>query len=140
MYGQSIGNFVLGWHQQVLFLITCSNFISFLDTMEVFTCGVLKKESKEFLNKTLPEILPCNYCNIECCKYHSCFLAGCKQCRKDKCNKCKIFNIHMSFLVKNANNVGKNYIFNFVLDFLNVSEEKENKEKKKKKRKKRIKI
>ena len=114
MYGQNIDNFMPGWCQCVLFLITCSNFI-FLryQRMELFNTGVLKKEYKEFANKTWPDVLPCSYCNIECCKWHSRFLVACKQCHEQRCNNCKIFNLHMSFLMQNAYDIGKNYIFIF---------------------------
>ena len=94
-----------------------------LKAIEVFKCDILKKEYQEFVNETPPEVLKCNYCNEDSCKYHSRFLSTCQLCRKDRCKKCRIFNLQMDLLMASADDLGKNYIFNFVLDFLNISSE-----------------
>ena len=99
-----------------------STFFSFLD-MELFQTDILKKEYNEFVKKTLPETLECNYCNKDCCKNHYHFEVNCHNCRAERCLQCKIFNNQMDCLMKAANNKARSYIYNFVLDFFNLSSE-----------------
>ena len=94
-----------------------------LKALEVFRNDVLKKEYEEFINEILPKVLNCNYYNISYCNFHSRFVAFCKKCCSERCNNCRVFNLQMDMLMQAADVVGKNYIFNFVLDFLNISSE-----------------
>ena len=91
--------------------------------MELFKTDILKKEYKEFIRETLPNTLECNYCNIDCYKAHAYFKLECYDCRSEKCSKCQIFNNHMDCLMKAADDRGKSYIYNFVLDFFSLSSE-----------------
>ena len=91
--------------------------------MELFQTDILKKECNEFVKKTLPETLECNYCNIDCCKNHYHFEVTCHNCRTERSSKCKIFNNQMDCLMKAANDKARTYIYNFVLDFFNLSSE-----------------
>ena len=91
--------------------------------MELFQTDVLKKEYKEFIQKTLPDTLECNNFNINCCKNHYRFEVQCLNCRTERCSKCKIFNQQMDCLMKAANDKAKSYIYNFVIDFFNLSSE-----------------
>ena len=90
--------------------------------MELFKTDVFKREYQDFVNTTLPNVLNCNYCNIDCCKWHKRFMAVCNKCREQRCINCSMFNLSVNFLMQNADDVGKNYIHNFVLDFLNISD------------------
>ena len=94
-----------------------------LKALEVFKNDVLKKEYKEFIKETLPKVLNCSYCNISYCNFHSRFVAFCKKSCSERCNDCRVFNLQMDMLMQAAYVVGKNYLFNFVLDFLNISSE-----------------
>ena len=91
--------------------------------MELFQTDLLKKEYKEFIQKALPNTLECNYCNKDCCKNHYYFEVQCHNCRTERCSNCKIFNQQMDCLMKAANDKTKSHIYNFVLDFFNLSNE-----------------
>ena len=91
--------------------------------MELFQTDILKKEYNEFIRKTFPDTLECNYCNIDCCKNYYQFEVQCHNCGTERCLKCKIFNNQMDCLMKAANDKTKCYIYNFVLDFFNLSSE-----------------
>ena len=94
-----------------------------MEYLEIFKSDILKKEFDEFVKKTLPEILACNYCNVGFCEMHGRFIATCRKCRTGKCGPCRVFNIQMDSLMRASGEYGKKYIFNFVLDFLNKSSE-----------------
>ena len=93
-----------------------------MEYLEIFKCDVLKKEFDEFVKKTLPEIVACNYCNVGFCEVHGRFIASCRKCRTESCGPCRVFNMQMNTLMKASGEYGKKYIFNFVLDFLNISD------------------
>ena len=71
----------------------------------------------------LPEILACNYCNVRFCEIHGRFIATCRKCRTDGCGPCRVFNIQVDALMRTSGEHRKKYIFNFVFDFLNISNE-----------------
>ena len=91
--------------------------------MELFQTDILKKKYKEFIEKTLPNTLECNYCNKDCCKNHYHFEVQCLNCRAERCSRCKVFNQQMDCLMKAANDRTKSYVYKFVLDFFNLSNE-----------------
>ena len=95
---------------------------SFLE-MDLFKTDILQKEFNEFVNKTLPKIKECNYCNINCCKNHYRFDVTCKNCRSEKCRNCQFFNQQMDSLMKGADNHARQYLYNFVSDFFCISKE-----------------
>ena len=94
-----------------------------MEYLEIFKSDILKKEFDELVKKTLPEILACNYYNIGFCEMQGCFIATCRKCRTDRCGPCRVFNIQMDSLMRASREYEKKYIFNFVLDFLNISSE-----------------
>ena len=94
-----------------------------MEYLEIFKSDILKKEFDEFVKKTLPEILACNYCNVGFREMHGRFIATSRKCRTDRCGPCRVFNIQIDALIRTSREHGKKYIFNFVLDFLNVSNE-----------------
>ena len=85
--------------------------------MELFQTDILKKEYREFVEKTLPKTLECNYCNKNCCKNHYNFEVTCLNCRTERCLQCKEFNQQMDAQMKAANDKTKSFIYNFVIDF-----------------------
>ena len=91
--------------------------------MELFQTEILKTEYKEFVEKTLPKTLECNYCNHKCCKNHYHFEVACLNCRTERCVNCQIFNQQMDALMKAGNDKTKNFIYNFVTDFFSLSNE-----------------
>ena len=90
--------------------------------MELFKSEILKKEFKEFSNKLIVDILECNYCNKNSCKYHSKFVVSCLLCRNAICKKCKAFNTSKYILLKSAQPETVDYLINYICDFLNLSE------------------
>ena len=90
--------------------------------MEVFKTNVLKKEFERFQNEDLVEVLQCGYCQKTACGFwHKSFLSSCKYCRETFCKKCKKFNIAKDLILKNSDSATKDYIENFIQDFLCIS-------------------
>ena len=85
--------------------------------MELFKKEFLKKEYKEFVEKTLPKIVECNYCNYKCCRNHYHFEVMCLNCRTERCVNCQTFNQQMYALMQAVNKQTKKFIYNFVSDF-----------------------
>ena len=90
--------------------------------MELFKTAELKNEYKEFLTKLLPDVLNCNFCNISCCEWHSKSIGACIHCRKRHCKKCHSFNISKDILLASATPITVDYIYNYICDFLNLSD------------------
>ena len=65
--------------------------------------------------------LECGYCQKTKCgwKHHK-FQADCQYCRKEFCKNCYKFNITFEILLKQTDEIVKNYHENFVKDFLQV--------------------
>ena len=98
-----------------LILSLISVLFSFLE-MELFQTDVLRKEYREFVEKTLPKTFECNYCNKNCCKNHCHFDVTSLNCRTERCLQCKLFNQQMDALMKAGNDKTKSFIYNFVID------------------------
>ena len=90
--------------------------------MELFKTSILKNEYKEFSTKLLPAVLDCNYCNVTSCEWHSKFVGTCVHCRQRHCKKCRNFNISKDILLASASAETVDYLFNFICDFLNLSD------------------
>ena len=91
--------------------------------MELFKSAELKKEFKDFSNNILPKVLECGYCNIRTCMWHSKFDITCLHCRQRQCKNCKMFNISKDILLKSASAESIDYLYNYICDFLNISDE-----------------
>ena len=92
--------------------------------MEIFTTDKLKKEFEKFQKENLVEILKCGYCQKTACQsWHWKFLVSCKYCRETFCKACHNFNIAKETLLKGLDPIGKEYIENFIKDFLCISSE-----------------
>ena len=89
--------------------------------MEFFKTETMKKEFDEFTKKILPGVLSCNLCRKLTCKYHSKFDPCCSMCRNEHCSNCKKFIISKDILLKYNDEEAKNYISNYICDFLNIS-------------------
>ena len=90
--------------------------------MEIFKTVVLKKEFERFQKEDLIEVLRCGYCQKTACGlWHKPFLSSCKYCREIFCKKCPKFNIAKDLLLKNSDSTTKDYIENFIQDFLCIS-------------------
>ena len=55
--------------------------------------------------------------------FHKNFLVGCKFCRETFCKKCHKFDTTKEILLKEVDEIGKDYIENFIKDFLNISDQ-----------------
>ena len=91
--------------------------------MELFKSEILKKEYEEFNKKMLPAVLKCGLCNIVSRKYHSKFIVSCALCRNAVCKDCKKFNISKNLLLRTATAETVDYLYNYIADFLNLSDE-----------------
>ena len=91
--------------------------------MELFKASILKNEYKEFSEKLLPSVLECNYCNVVSCEWHSKFTGTCIHCRKRHCKNCRSFNISEDILLASASAETVDFLFNFICDFLNLSDQ-----------------
>ena len=90
--------------------------------MEIFKTDILKTEFERFQKENLIEILKCGYCQRTACKsWRNKFLVSCKYCRETFCKPCHNFNIAKETLIKGVDTVVKDYIENFVKDFLSIS-------------------
>ena len=54
---------------------------------------------------------------------HRKFLVSCKYCREVHCKVCKSFNSAKEVLLKSLDNTAKDYVQNFIRDFLSLSPE-----------------
>ena len=91
--------------------------------MEIFETDILRKEFEKFQKEDLIEILKCGYCQKTACEsFHKKFLASCKFCRENFCKSCQSFNITKENLLSYTDEIGKEYIENFIKDFINLSD------------------
>ena len=91
--------------------------------MELFKTSILKNEYKEFTNELLPSVLECDYCNVVSCSWHKKFTGTCLHCRQRRCNKCYKFNISKDILLTSASTETVDFLYNFICNFLNLSDE-----------------
>ena len=91
--------------------------------MELFKTTTLKNEYKEFSEKLLPAVLECGCCNVVACEWHSKFTRTCVHCRQWHCKKCRSFNISKDILLASASAETVDFLYNFICDFLNLSDE-----------------
>ena len=91
--------------------------------MELFKSRELQKEFDEFTKDILPNVLSCNLCQKLSCMWHSKFDVICLHCRKEQCKNCKKFNISKDILLNSASVETVDYIYNFICDFLNISDD-----------------
>ena len=55
--------------------------------------------------------------------FHSKFLVSCNFCGENFCKKCHIFDTTKEILLKEINEIGKDYTENFIKDFLSISDQ-----------------
>ena len=92
--------------------------------MESFKIDVLKKEFEKFQKENLAQVLKCGYCQKTARgSWHKRFLASCKYCRKTFCKTCHCFNIAKNSLLENVDLNVREYITNFLHDFLCILHE-----------------
>ena len=91
--------------------------------MEIFETDILKKEFEKIQKEDLIETLKCGYCQKTACEsFHKKILASCKFCRENFCKSCQSFNITKENLLSYTDEIGKEYIENFIKDFINLSD------------------
>ena len=79
-------------------------------------------EFEKFRKENLVQILECGYCQKTAREsFHRKFLVSCKFCRETFCKSCHNFNIAKEILFKGLDQTGKEYIENFIKDFLGIS-------------------
>ena len=90
---------------------------------DYFKADILKKEFQDFIENVLPKVLECGLCKKYLCKWHKQFLVSCNQCRQARCLSCITFKSSVEILIKTLDSDGKNYVQNFITDFLKISNE-----------------
>ena len=69
-------------------------------------------------------MLNCGLCQKTACEdFHCKFLVRCKFCTEKQCKACKKFNISKDVLFKSLEDTAKEYVNNFIRDFLSLSPE-----------------
>ena len=53
--------------------------------------------------------------------FHYKYEPKCNRCREEFCKNCKNFRISFEMFLKNTDEIGKDYLYNFISDFLNMS-------------------
>ena len=92
--------------------------------MEIFKTDILKKEFEKFQEENLAKILKCSYCQKTASQsWHQKFLFSYKVCREAFCKACQNFDIGKETLLKGLDPIEKDYIENFIKDFLCISSE-----------------
>ena len=91
--------------------------------MELFKTNLLKKEFERFQNEELINVLECELCQRISCEWDRKFKVTCDRCRKARCKACSSFNIAKENLFRNLDKEGKDYLGNFIKNFLNLSKE-----------------
>ena len=87
--------------------------------MEIF-----KTKFERFQKENLVQVLKCGYCQKTACgSWHKKFLASCKYHRETFCKTCHSFNIAKNSLLENADLNVREYITNFLQDFLCILDE-----------------
>ena len=90
--------------------------------MELFKNEFLKKEYESFQKNELIKVLNCGLCMKTSCEwFHNKYEASCQNCRQTFCKDCKNFIISFEMFLKNTDEIGNDYLKNFVSDFLNIS-------------------
>ena len=89
--------------------------------MEFFKTDVLQKEFDSFQKEVLTDVLKCDLCQKDACEsFHQKFLVSCNFCRENQSKACKIYNIAKEVLFKSIDDSTKEYVKNFMTDFLNL--------------------
>ena len=91
--------------------------------MELFKTDTLKKEYEIFKNDLLIKVMECSYCDVKSCKGHKKYLITCNQCRLAMCKNCHKFNESRKILYNAADEIGKDYLNNFIVHFLNIGKQ-----------------
>ena len=89
--------------------------------MEVSKTNVLKKEYSNFTKILILKAMECGYCKKLLYKWHKKFEVSCNQCRQSRCRNCFEFDNSRNFLLQNLDKNGREYLNNFVVNFLNIS-------------------
>ena len=95
--------------------------IGFIDLL--FKTDLIKKEFERFQNKVFINVLECELCQRNSCEWDGKFVVTCDRCRKARCQAGNSFNIAKENLFQNLDKEGKDYLENFIKDFLILSNE-----------------
>ena len=91
--------------------------------MELFKSKFFKKEYENFKKNELLKVLECGLCMKTSCdkNFHYKYEPKCNRCREEFCKNCKNFRISFEMFLKNTDEIGKDYLYNFISDFLNIN-------------------
>ena len=53
--------------------------------------------------------------------FHYKYKPKCNRCREEFCKNCKNFRISFEMFLKNTDEIGKDYLYNFISDFLKIN-------------------
>lgn len=90
--------------------------------MDIFKSDILKKELKELIKIILLNLNNCGNCGIFCCKHCSKFSVYCNLCKKAWCRYRQAFEQSKETLLNGGDEICKNYVANFIVDYFGMSE------------------
>ena len=91
--------------------------------MELFKSEFFQKEYDNFKKNKLLKVLECGLCMKTSYDktFHYKYEPNCNRCKEEFCKNCKNFRIGFEMFSKNTDEIGKDYLKNFISDFLNIS-------------------
>ena len=91
--------------------------------MELFSSNLLKNEYENFKKNELLKVLECGLCMKTSSdkNFHYKYEPKCNRCREEFCKNCKNFRINFEMFLKNTDEIGKDYLYNFISDFLKIN-------------------
>ena len=90
--------------------------------MELFSTNLLKSKYENFKKNELLKVLECGLCMKSSCdkNFHYKFEPKCNRCKEEFCKNYKTVRISLVMFLKNTDEIGKDYLYNFRSDFLNM--------------------
>ena len=78
---------------------------------------------KTLKKNELLKVLECGLCMKTSCdkNFDYKYEPKCNRCREEFCKNCKNFRISFEMFLKNTDEIGKDYLYNFISDFLNIN-------------------
>ena len=67
--------------------------------------------------------MECGLCEKYSCKWNKQFLITCSRCRQARCAPCVTFKTALQTFLKALDSDGRMYVQNFIVDFLQISDE-----------------
>ena len=77
----------------------------------------LIQEYRFLIDKVLPSLNTCKFCNKLKCEYCKNYSVNCNMCKKVRCFNCSRFNKPKEILINSNNKIISDYVKNFLHEF-----------------------